>query len=59
MATNLSATPAARRESDAQTYVELLGELDAALTQERQAHRRLMGLARRIQRRDERRLPVN
>ena len=44
-----------RATADADAYLDLLSDLDESLKAEREAHKRLVALARKIERQDERR----
>lgn len=55
MATRVNETGGVRAEADADAYFSLLSDLDESLKAEREAHKRLISLARRIEKQDERR----
>jgi hypothetical protein len=55
MATRMNEAGVTRAEADVDAYVGLLSELDESLKAERDAHKRLVALARKIEKQDERR----
>jgi hypothetical protein len=55
MATRLSEAGPVRAGADVDAYLDLLSDLDESLKAERDAHKRVVALARKIEKQDERR----